>query len=82
MSLLQSKWSNAGGGTPIKEVPTGTINGTNVNFVTTQVPKTGTLLVFVDKILEINFTYTNATKTITLATAPGAGQDVYAVYSY
>ncbi len=82
MSLLQQKWSNAGSGTFQKEVPTGTINGVNVNFVTSQVPKAGSLLVFVDKILEINYTYTNGTKTIALAVAPKAGQDVYVTYSY
>ena len=82
MSLLQSKWSNAAGGTPKKEVPTGTINGTNTNFVTSQTAITATLLVFVDKILETNFTYNTGTKTITFTTAPGLGQDVYVAYSY
>jgi hypothetical protein len=82
MALLQAKWSNAGSGTPIKEVPTGTINGSNINFVTSQVPKTGTLLVFIDKVLEVNYTYTNGTKTIAFTTAPQAGQDVYVAYSY
>lgn len=83
MSLLQPKWANiAGLGTPRQEVPTGTINGTNKDFVTTFVPMAGTLLVFVDKVLDTNFTYNNGTKTITFTTAPLVGQDVYAVYSY
>jgi hypothetical protein len=82
MSLLQLKWSNAGGGTFQKEVPTGTINGSNVNFVTSQVPKTGSLLVFVDSILETNYTYTNGTKTIAFSVAPILGQNIYVTYSY
>jgi hypothetical protein len=82
MSILQTKWANVGGGTPIKEVPSGIINGTNANFITSQTAITATLLVFVDKVLEVNFTYTTGTKTITLTTPPKAGQDVYVSYSY
>ena len=81
MSILQSKWSSVGG-TSLKEVPTGTVNGSNVAFVTSQVPKAGSLLVFVDKMLEVNYTYNNGNKTITLAVAPILGQDVYVAYSY
>lgn len=82
MSILQAKWANVSGGTPIKEVPSGTINGTNKDFLTTQTAIAATLLVFVDKILETNFTYNSGTKTITLTTAPGLGQDVYVTYRY
>lgn len=82
MSLLQSKWSNAGGGTFLKEVPSGIVNGSNVNFITSQVPKSGSLIVYIDKILELNYTYTNANKTIAFSSAPTLGQDVYVTYSY
>lgn len=82
MSLLQPKWSNAGAGTYAKEVPTGVINGTNKDFVVTNTPKTNSLIVYLDKILETAYTFNVGTKTITFTTAPGVGQDVYVTYNY
>lgn len=82
MSILQAKWANVGGGTPIKEVPSGVINSSNAAFVTTQTAILATLFVFVDGAFDTAFTYNSGTKTITLTTAPLIGQNVYVVYRY
>lgn len=81
MSILQSKWSNTGG-VPFKGAPSGTINGSNTNFTITHTPKANSLLVFVDGVLDTNYTFNSGTKTITFTTAPAVGQSVYVSYSY
>ena len=83
MSKLKDKWiENPGGATPVEEVPTGTVDGANTDFVISQSPlSTAHLEVYLDGIKETNFSYNDVNKTITFSTAPELGQDVLARYA-
>jgi len=61
-----------------KETPTGTINGTNKDFVLSAVPVVGSVLVFVDGL--INTSYSVSGSTITMTDAPVVGQEIYCFY--
>ena len=82
MAKTADKWlQNPGGGTPQNEVPTGLINGVNTDFVITLDPKAGSLKVFLDGLLDMEFTYDGPSKTISMTTAPEPGQQIRAVYN-
>lgn len=82
MSKIADKWlQNPGSTTEVSEVPTGTINGINQNFVISQDPIGGSLKVFLDGLLDTDFTYDGPSKTITMITAPEIGQQIRAVYN-
>ena len=64
-----------------REVPSGSINGINQNFVISQdVMNNTSILVFVDGLPVSNTSWSIVNKTITLTTAPVVGQDVYVWY--
>lgn len=76
-----------GGGAPVstffkQETPTGTINGSNVNFTLSLTPvDPADVVVFVDDVPQVygtNFTVSGS--TITMAVAPAFGQYVYSFY--
>lgn len=82
MSKVADKWlQNPGGGTEVNEVPTGTINGVNTDFVITQDPIAGSLKVFLDSLLDMEFTFDGPSKTISMNTAPEVGQQIRAIYN-
>lgn len=67
-----------------QEIPTGVVNGTNTDFVTSATPApTSSLLVFIDGALIRNtqYTFNAGTNTITFSSAPKLGQTVDAYYS-
>lgn len=67
-----------------QEVPSGTINGANTNFVLTYTPiATKAVFVYLDGILvqQSKYSVNLGTKTVTFNTAPVAGQDVYVSYN-
>jgi hypothetical protein len=65
----------------IQEVPTGVIDGTNTTFVCSNTPATvQSLLVIVDSAVLKAAQWSIVNGTITLATAPAPGQDVYVYY--
>lgn len=66
-----------------QEIPSGTVNGSNVTFTLTNTPVTTlSLSLYVDGILQLQTTdYTLSSATITFTTAPALGQSIRAVYS-
>ena len=63
------------------EVPSGTINGSNVTFTLANTPYAGSVSVYLDGLIQrITTDYTISGSTITFVTAPGTGQDVYCTY--
>lgn len=84
MAKVTNKWlANPGGLSRIKEVPTGTINGVNTDFVLSQDPKAAEYLdVQLNGLDERAYTFTPATKTISFTTAPELGQVVTVSYFY
>jgi len=83
MAKVADKWlANPGGTTFLSEVPTGTINGVNKDFVVSETPISGSLKVFLDGLLDVEFTFDSPSKTITMTTAPVVGQGIRAVYNY
>lgn len=67
----------------VNEVPSGTVNGTNKNFLLSSTPLTpGTVIVYLNGIKqELTTDYTFATATISFVNAPVTGQSVSVVYS-
>lgn len=67
----------------LKEVPSGTINGSNTAFTLANTPNvSATVQVFVNGVLqEVTAEYTISGATITMVSAPVAGQKIYVVYS-
>jgi len=67
----------------VKEVPSGTINGSNVTFTITDTPTDlDTAQVFVNGVIQTLTTdYTISGTTITMVSAPVVGQSLYIVYS-
>ena len=67
------------------EVPSGTIDGTNKTFTLAHTPDTGSLLLFLNGILEregASYDYTLSGGTITMAVAPPAGSTLLCSYTY
>ena len=66
----------------VKEVPTGTINGSNVTFTLAQVPLENEAVdLFMDGLYLVEGTdYTLSSVTITMTTAPAVGQSLLAFY--
>lgn len=60
-------------------IPTGSVNGSNVNFTLPFTPYSdAAMLVFIDAIPKVITTeWTRSGTTLTFATAPAAGQQVY-----
>lgn len=81
MAKNLDKWLNNAGGSELIETPTGLVNGSNADFVITQDPKSGSLKVYLDGLLDLDFTYDGPSKTITMNTAPELGQTIKAVYN-
>lgn len=67
----------------LKEIPSGTINGSNQAFTLANTPNvTATVQVFVNGILqEVTTDYTISGASITMVSAPVSGQKIYVVYS-
>jgi hypothetical protein len=69
-----------------QEIPTGTVNGSNADFVLVNTPVAAqAVFVYVDgqiKYITTDWTINLGTKTITLAAPPQLGQTVYVVYLY
>jgi len=67
-----------------KEVPSGTVNGTNDSFGLTYEPtSTDSLELYLDGlILELTTDYSISGSTITMVTPPALGQKLYASYQY
>jgi hypothetical protein len=67
-----------------KEVPSGTINGSNVTFTLSFSPvSSDSLNLFLDRgMLELTTHYSISGVTITMVTAPAVGQSLYASYQY
>jgi hypothetical protein len=64
-----------------QEVAAGVVNGVNVTFTTTAAPLgSENLEVYIDGLILPDSAWSLAGSTITLTTAPTAGQDVYVVY--
>jgi hypothetical protein len=74
-------------GVPAQEIPSGAINGTNVDFVLEYNPiSAGSVSIFIDKAIQFQTgespDYTIAGNTVTMAVAPQPGQTIYAVYQH
>lgn len=70
-------------GTPfvgVKQVPTGLVNGSNVNFTLTQTPITGSLIVLRNGIKVNETDYSFVAPTITFNVAPAVAQVIEAYY--
>lgn len=67
----------------IKEVPSGTVNGSNTAFVLSSTPLvSGTVQVYLDGVLQdLTSDYTFATATVTFVSAPVVGQKPVVIYS-
>lgn len=79
MSLLNGKWI---ANIFVQEVPSGTVNGSNVTFTLSNNPIfTSAILLHVNGVLLIQGThYSISGNTITMTSAPVAGQLLHAVY--
>jgi hypothetical protein len=67
-----------------QEIPSGTVNGSTTAFTLANTPLAATLIVRLDGrtlIQGAGKEYTISGTTITMATAPATGQDLYASYS-
>lgn len=67
-----------------KEVPSGTVNGSNVTFTLSFAPTSAdSLNLYLDRgILALTTHYSISGVTITMVTAPAVGQSLYASYQY
>ena len=65
-----------------KEIPSGSINGSNTSFSLTYTPaNSDSLLVFIDGILQnLTSDYSLSSNIITLVVAPAIGQSIYCFY--
>ena len=74
--------ASSGTMTPVSEVPTGAINGTNAVFTLSSTPILGTLVLQLNgQVLENGIGYTLVGGTVTLAYAPLTGGFLFANYS-
>ena len=67
-----------------QETPTGTVNGSNMDFVLAFTPTaTKAVFVYLDGLLipQTLYSVNLGTKTVTFTTAPANGQKVYIVYN-
>lgn len=81
MTALKNKWlENPTGVSPISEVPVGSIDGINKDFILSNDPISGSLEIKIDGIEDTAFTYTGATKTISFTDSPVLGQQIKANY--
>lgn len=65
----------------IQEVPSGLVNGSNAVFTLSSSPKAGTVIVFINGLVQrLTTDYTIVGQTITFVSAPEAGQDIYAFF--
>lgn len=63
-----------------REVPSGTVNGSNVTFTLAFTPDDANAIhIFLDGLLETAYSITGT--TITFTTAPALGQSVYVTYT-
>ncbi len=68
-----------------QEIPTGTVDGANKDFVLSRTPTADVgVLVFLDSLVvpKANRTVNTGTKTVTFSTAPAIGQTIYVYYPY
>ncbi len=83
MTKAKAKWIDWSGLT--QEVPSGTINGSNVTFTLANIPvENAAVMLFLDGdiIPQVSgaLGYTISDATITMGTAPAMGQKLYAWY--
>lgn len=65
----------------VREVPSGTINGSNVTFTLANTPQSGKEMIYLNGLLQtITTDYTISTNTITFGTAPFSGDTLVATY--
>jgi len=80
--------STGGGGGSVEapdyqQVPTGTINGTNVTFTLAHEPQDGVVVLTANgKGMQVPNDYSLSGQTITFVEAPQVGDDLWAVYEY
>lgn len=79
MSKFQGKWF---GSIFEQEVPSGTVNGSNVTFTLASSPHSSkAVVVVVNGLIQRQTThYSVSGSTITFVTAPTTGQEIYAIY--
>lgn len=79
MSMVDGKFLVKGW---VQEVPTGTVNSSNVTFTLSTLPREpDAVQVYINGIRQRNITdYTISNSTITFATAPVTDQNVYVEY--
>lgn len=64
-----------------KEVPSGTVNGSNTIFVLTYVPlSAGSTFIYVNGLMRSDYTIDLPSKTITFSTAPAYAQGILVAY--
>lgn len=79
----QEKFVSGTGGTWNQEVPSGTINGVNTDFVVVNTPQySDAVFVYLDGAIvpKSRYSVNLGTKTVSFTTAPSNAQDVYIVY--
>ena len=78
MSKVQGKWI---GDIFEQEVPSGSVNGSNVSFALSFLPHAKSVTLSVDGlIMRQTSDYSISGSTITMTTAPVLGQQIYAIY--
>jgi hypothetical protein len=76
-------WSPIVAGGVQAETPVGAINGSNITFLLSYDPTTGSLQFYVNGVFQIPAVNYNINGTVvTLNVAPSSGSTVYAVYDY
>ena len=65
-------------GVPVMETPTGSVNGSNVDFYLSYTPISNTLVLFLNSAEE--YAYTISGNHITMTTAPALAQELKAFY--
>jgi hypothetical protein len=82
MARLKAKWLDGSiSGIDFKEeVPSGTVNGVNTTFTLSSTPADIVLVTLNSRPLKQTIDYTLSGVTLTLATAPAVGQELYALY--
>lgn len=77
MTRVSNRFANEGW---TEEVPTGTVNGSNAVFTLAFTPDDPSAVsVYLNSLLETEYSITGA--TITFTTAPALGQSVYVTYT-
>jgi len=82
-SIWQQAGASAASSTAAREVPSGSINGSNAIFAISNTPIANTLAVYLNGLLQnLTSDYTFSGVTITFIIAPGSGEDILTTYYY